>query len=47
LKTADIEETDAGLDGPLYLRNKLYDENLKSPNYYSNTAVSGAIWRSA
>ena len=26
------EETDAGLDRPLYLRNKLYDKTLKSEN---------------
>jgi len=32
-----------GLDRPVYLRNKLYDETLKSQNYYSNTAVSGAM----
>jgi len=25
-----IEETDAGLDRPLYLRNNLYDKTLKS-----------------
>ena len=31
-----IEKTDAGLDRPLYLRNKLYDKTLKSQNYYSN-----------
>jgi len=31
-----IEERDVGLDRPLYLRNKLYDETLKSQNYYSN-----------
>ena len=31
-----VEETDAGLDGPMYLRNKLYDKTLKSQNYYSN-----------
>jgi len=30
------EETDAGLDRPLYLRNNLYDKTLKSQNYYSN-----------
>ena len=30
------EETDAGLDRPLYLRNKLYDKTLKLQNYYSN-----------
>jgi len=28
-----IEETDAGSDRPLYLRNKLYDKTLKSQNY--------------
>jgi len=31
-----IEKTDAGLDRPLYLRNKLYDKTLKSQNYSSN-----------
>ena len=31
-----IEETDAGRNRPLYLRNKLYDKTLKSQNYYSN-----------
>jgi len=31
-----IEETDAGLNRPLYLRNKLYNKTLKSQNYYSN-----------
>ena len=31
-----VEETDAGLDRPLYLRNKLYDKTLKLQNYYSN-----------
>jgi len=31
-----IEETDAGLDRPLYPRNKLYDETLKSQNYCAN-----------
>jgi len=30
------QETDAGLDRPLYLRNKLYDKTVKSQNYYSN-----------
>jgi len=34
-----IEETDAGLDRPLYLRNKLYDKTLKSQNYYSNIVL--------
>ena len=27
-----IQKTDAGLDRPLYLRNKLYDKTLKSEN---------------
>jgi len=36
ITTRHIEETDAGLDRPLYLRNKLYDKTLKSQNYYSN-----------
>jgi len=31
-----IEGTDAGLDRPLYLRNKLYDKTSKSQNYYSD-----------
>ena len=31
-----IEETDAVLDRPVYVRNKLYDKTLKSQNYYSN-----------
>jgi len=31
-----IEQTDAGLDRPLYPINKLYDKTLKSQNYYSN-----------
>ena len=34
-----IEETDAGRDRPLYLRNKLYDKTLKSQNYYSNSCA--------
>ena len=31
-----IEETDAGLDRPLYPINKLYDKTLKSQNYCAN-----------
>jgi len=44
-----IEETDAGLDMPLYLRKKLYDKTLKSENlgYYSNILRFPASWRSA
>jgi len=34
-----IEETDAGLDRPLYLRNKFYHKTLKSQNYYSNIVL--------
>jgi len=34
-----IEETDAGRDRPLYLRNKLYNKTLKSQNYYSNRYI--------
>jgi len=37
-----IEERDAGLDRPLYLRNKLYDETLKSRNYYCNILRSSS-----
>ena len=33
ITTRHIEKTDAGLDRPLYLRNKLYDKTLKSQNY--------------
>jgi len=36
-----IEETNAGLDRPLYLRNKLYDKTLKSQNYYNVLRFSG------
>ena len=42
-----IEETDAGLDRPLYLRNKLYDKTLKSQNYYSNILRFPVTWTSA
>jgi len=42
-----VEETDAGLDRPLYLRNKLYDKTLKSHNYYSNILWFPVPWRSA
>ena len=42
-----IEKTDAGLDRPLYLRNKLYDETLKSQNYYSIILRFAVPWRSA
>jgi len=42
-----VEETDAGLDRPLYLRNKLYDKNFKSQNYYSNIPRFPVPWRSA
>ena len=42
-----IEETDAGLDRPLYLRNRLYDKTLKSRNYYSNILRFPVTWRSA
>ena len=40
-----IEETDAGLDRPLYLRNKLYDKTLKSQNYYFNILRFPVQWR--
>jgi len=42
-----VEDTDAGLDRPLYLRNKLYDKTLKSQNYYSNIWRFLVPWRSA
>jgi len=42
-----IEQTDASLDRPLYLRNKLYDKTLKSQNYYSNILRFPVPWRSA
>jgi len=42
-----IKETDAGLDRPLYLRNKLYDKTLKSQNYYSNILQFAVPCRSA
>ena len=45
--TRHIEKTDAGLDRPLYLRNKLYDKTLKSQNYYSNILQFPVPWRSA
>ena len=47
ITTRHIEETDAGLDRPLYLRNKLYDKTLKSQNYYSNILQFPVPWRSA
>ena len=40
-----IQETDAGLDRPLYVRNKLYDKPLKSQN--SNILRFPVPWRSA
>ena len=42
-----IEETDAGLDRPLYLRNKIYNKTFKSQNYYSNILQFPVPWRSA
>jgi len=42
-----IEETDAGPDSPLHLRNKLYDKNLKSQNYYFNILRFPVPWRFA
>jgi len=42
-----IEETDAGPDRPLHLRNKLYDKNLKSQNYYFNILRFPVPWRFA
>ena len=41
-----IEERDAGLDRPLYLRNKLYDKTLQSQNYYANILRFPVPWRS-
>jgi len=41
------EETDAGLDRPLHVRNKLYNKTLKSQNYYSNILRFLVPWRSA
>ena len=38
-----IEETEASLDRPLYLRNKHYDKTLKSQSYYSLRFPSGAM----
>jgi len=41
--TETVEETDAGLDKPLYTRNKMYNKNLKPINAWAAIVNKAAV----